>query len=415
MIISIFINAELRFKKINFSLYWVVCVVGALTLIATGCVSFKRVTGEIFSVGNMNPVKILLLFLSMTGISVFLDAAGFFEKLAVIAVKKAGKSKLKLFIYLYALVSVLTIFTSNDVIILTFTPFICYFCKAVKTNPLPLLFCEFVAGNTWSMFFIFGNPTNVYLTATSDIGFGEYFLNMAIPTLVCGVVSFTALIGAFYADLKTPLEKKELVRHGETDKTLVVMGLVALFCSVVMMAVADLIEIEMQNVTLISFITLILCALIYLKFNGKGTAVVKNTLKRLPFALVPFLLSMFVIVSALDASGYVEKTGDFLNSFQNGTVAYGIASFLSCNVINNIPMSVLFKKILSGSAVGGGAVYATVLGSNLGALLTPTGALAGIMWMNLSKRYKANVGFLTFFKYGLMISMPTLLATIAII
>ena len=37
---------------------------------------------------------------------------------------------------MYFLIALLTIFTSNDIIILTITPFICFFCKNDKINPL---------------------------------------------------------------------------------------------------------------------------------------------------------------------------------------------------------------------------------------------------------------------------------------
>lgn len=43
--------------------------------------------------------------------------------------KHAGTSQIKLFILLYLIISAVTIFTSNSTIVLTFTPFICYFAK----------------------------------------------------------------------------------------------------------------------------------------------------------------------------------------------------------------------------------------------------------------------------------------------
>lgn len=59
------------------------------------------------------------------------------------------------------MVAILTIFTSNDIVILTFTPFICYFSKNAKINPIPYLVAEFAA-TTYSMMLIIGNPTNIY-------------------------------------------------------------------------------------------------------------------------------------------------------------------------------------------------------------------------------------------------------------
>ena len=56
----------------------------------------------------------------MTILSIYLDELGFFSYLANKTLERAGKSQLKLFLYLYLIVSLLTVFTSNDIIILSF-------------------------------------------------------------------------------------------------------------------------------------------------------------------------------------------------------------------------------------------------------------------------------------------------------
>ena len=52
------------------------------------------------------------------------------------------------------------------------------------------------------------------------------------------------------------------------------------------------------------------------------------------------------------------------------------------------------------------AVYASIIGSNIGAFLTPTGALAGIMFTNLVNEHQTKYSFLDFIKYGAIISLP---------
>lgn len=56
----------------------------------------------------------------------------------------------------FLLASVLTVLTSNDVVILTLTPIVIHFAKVTKTDPAPLLFLEFYAANTWSMALLIG-------------------------------------------------------------------------------------------------------------------------------------------------------------------------------------------------------------------------------------------------------------------
>ena len=78
-------------------------------------------------------------------------------------------------------------------------------------------------------------------------------------------------------------------------------------------------------------------------------------------------------------------------------------------------MSVLFSSVLN--ELNGinltKAVYATVIGSNIGAFLTPLGALAGIMFSSLANSHGIKFTFLTFVKYGVLIAIPTLFAALA--
>ena len=87
---------------------------------------------------------------------------------------------------------------------------------------------------------------------------------------------------------------------------------------------------------------------------------------------------------------------------------------MSANLINNIPMSVLFANLVSASdtTIQLKALYASVIGSNIGAYLTPIGALAGIMWMSILKKHEVKFSFLQFVAYGTIVSIPTLFAAL---
>jgi len=92
---------------------------------------------------------------------------------------------------------------------------------------------------------------------------------------------------------------------------------------------------------------------------------------------------------------------------------YLLISTISDNLINNIPMSVLFASILTDVTNHQlSAIYATIIGSNIGAYLTPIGALAGIMWMSLLKKYDIKFTFFDFMKYGVIIVPAILLMSL---
>jgi arsenical pump membrane protein len=101
----------------------------------------------------------------------------------------------------------------------------------------------------------------------------------------------------------------------------------------------------------------------------------------------------------------------------NAVYSYGITSFLSANLMNNIPMSVLFSDVIafSDSSSKLGAIYASIIGSNLGAFFTPIGALAGVMWMQILKKEKISLSFTSFIHYGMMLSIPALLIALTVL
>lgn len=78
--------------------------------------------------------------------------------------------------------------------------------------------------------------------------------------------------------------------------------------------------------------------------------------------------------------------------------------------MNNIPMTLWFTEMIQQQTnLAIASVYATIIGSNLGALLTPIGALAGLMWMNILKQKQVHFGFLQFLIYGVFFGVSLLL------
>ena len=391
--------------------YWFAPLLGAALLLFCGAITPAEAVEGLLAAGAVNPIKILVLFVSMTLMSVFLDEAGFFRYLASAVLRRAGASQKKLFVMLYLVVSVLTVFTSNDIVVLTFTPFICYFAKNAEIDPVPYLFAEFVAANTWSMGLIIGNPTNIYLAAGNGIDFAGYLRVMALPTLLSGAVSLGILWLIFHRRLQTPL-RPQAEQLTLSDKGTVSLGLVALGACIVFLVLSSYLEMDMWLIALDACVFLYAVAIPELMLRRRGVGLVTRSLHRAPYDVVPFVLSMFVLVMALGKVGATDALGGLILG-RGELWKSGITSFLAANLLNNIPMSVLYSTVVT---AGGGAsvpaLYAAVIGSNVGAFFTPMGALAGIMWMALLKQHKVELSFGKFVLYGAAISIPALLAAL---
>ena len=415
LIISILFLPKIKIGKIFISTYWLIALLGATAIIIFKLLPIEKVIDGLNENSAVNPLKILVLFFSMTMLSVFLDETGLFEFLAKKAVSVSGTGQFSLFIILYGLTSVLTVFTSNDIVILTLTPIVCVFCKTAKIDATPYLVGEFAAANTWSMALIIGNPTNIFLATKAEIGFAEYLKTMIIPTLSAGITEFLLIALIFFRKLKKPLEpiKEQTFLK---DKLAVLIGVIHLSGCLILLALSDKIGVESWAICALFAVSLALFALALSFINKENLKRLGRTVIRLPYQLIPFVVSMFIIVLALEGSGIVGLLGEVLGE-KSAVWVYGFSSAVSANLINNIPMSMLYSSLTSrlGSAVYEKAVYASVIGSNIGAFITPLGALAGIMFTSLTEKCGAKYGFKEFIKYGVIISVPTITVALAVL
>lgn len=407
LVLTVLTNPSINIGKYHIRIfYWTAPVLGSIALLLFRLLPLPVMWEGLTSSGSINPLKILTLFISMTTLSIYLDEVGFFSYIAGISLKFAKTSQLRLFCVLFLLVSVLTVFTSNDIIILTFTPFICYFSKKAEIDPMPYLFGEFVAANTWSMMLIIGNPTNIYLATANGIGFGTYTAHMLLPTLFAGITAFLLLLMIFRKPMSQPISIKE-EKPAIRDKGLVIIGLLHLVFCTILLILSSYIGLEMWYITLGFAVSLFLCVTIYKKKKGVKERVLLHTIMRAPWELIPFVLSMFLLVLTLDRYQVTTIVSDFFGT-DHLVWKYGIASFLAANVMNNIPMSVAFSSIVSHLP----AAYASIIGSNIGAYFTPLGALAGIMWSGILNKMGIPFSFRKYISYGIRISIPVLIAAL---
>lgn len=410
-------------KPLKLESYYVIALIAPLALLAVGALSLSDIAEGITADGNMNPLKILLLFFSMCLISICLDKAGFFEYCAAKTLKSAAKGQKRLFRNYYFFIALLTVFTSNDIIILAFTPFICYYCKSAKISPLPYIAAQFAAANTFSLMLIIGNPTNIYIGASLGITFFQYIKYMALPALAAGCAAYAALRITFRKALNAPVITNDIETAKIKNKPAAAISLAALGLCILFMSASNFINIQMWIVSAV-FAAMLCLSLIILKIAGGKKnlycGVLMPAVKSLPFGIIPFLLSMFAAVLALNKHGVTAQIAALLPAQGNiyGQIfGYGFISAAACNMLNNIPMSVLFTSVINAAGGISAAAYATIIGSNIGAFLSPAGALAGIMLLNLIKDKDTGFTSAAFVKYlapSAVISLAASLGALAL-
>ena len=413
LILSVCIFPQKKIGKTNISLYAAVPFIGAVCAVAFGLVTPLQIWEYFTLDASDNPVKIIILFISTSVISVYLDETGFFEYIAHIAVKKTGGSQLSVFLSLYITAALLTVVTSNDIVILTFTPFICQFCKRCNVNAAPYVFSQFVAANTWSLLLIIGNPTNIFLSLSIGAGFMEYLSIMWLPTVFAGLASLIMLLIVFRKSLAEKM-RPDYENYTLKEPSFTAVGLSFLIACTASIAVLPYFDLEMYYAAAFFCIALILTVVIMRAAKRQRPTIVAKTLARAPFEMIPLVLGMAVIALSLSVNGVTAALRSAIG-VENTIIKYGVLSALVSNVVNNIPMSMIFADITGGLSgeILKKAVYSSVIGSNIGAYLTPLGALAGLMFTSILSRHQVRFSFKDFIKYGVTVAPVTLLAALA--
>lgn len=406
MMLSLKWFSHWRVGQVRGQTYWVIVLLGALMIWALVGFDFAFLLDAWTGSSEMNPIRILGLFFSFTLMAIYLDDIGYIQYLAYVAMNRAGNSQRRLFFIWFVIVSISTMLTANDIVILTLTPFMIYFAKHTGISPIPFLVSQFVAANTWSMLLVIGNPTNIYLASMFNISFLDYATVMFLPTILTGIVSYGLLVLIFQSALNKPMHPIKLdiqLPHSSYRIGITVLGV-----AILMMALAKPLGVSMDFVTFVAASLLVI--LVTLKYPKNP--MMARTIRRLPYSFIPFFLGMAILVKAMGLADWTQTVATLFQS-ASPTFSFGVSSFLMANVINNIPMSLWFESLIRlQPQFQLQAVYASIIGSNLGAILTPVGALAGLMWMNVLQTKQVSYGIGQFLKFGLIFGPILLLVSL---
>ncbi len=410
--------------------YSIVPLIGVLILLITFTINFKDLIEGIIGSERIKPYAIIILFMSLAYLCISIDLTGFFEFLALKVALSAGNSGRKLFIYFFIFSSILTVFTSNDIVILTITPIVIYFTKYAKVNPIPYLIAQFFAANIWSLTLYIGNPTNIIVAEAYGFTFLNYSFWMLLPTVSAGITCLILLLVLFRKEIPSIIEIQNIDPHSVLkDKNGALFGIICLISCLILLSLSPWIGLSLWQITL-SFAFIMVCRnlirdLLLKKRNDNRTDFFfKSSMNRMPWKIMSFVLSMFILVEALTLTGWVDLLASLITivSFNYISTVFFITfiSALACNIMNNQPMTILFTQILfndafaTSNSIRFAALLALIMGSNFGANLTLIGALAGIMWQKIAADKDIEIKFIQFSKYGFSI-MPLVMSVACIV
>lgn len=108
-----------------------------LLLALLGYLNWDIAAQSLSGINGVVPWQVILIFFAGAYICISIDSTGVLEYASFKIIGLSGGDAKKLYFGLVGLTAVLTIFTSNDIVILTMTPILCYMAKHSRINPLP--------------------------------------------------------------------------------------------------------------------------------------------------------------------------------------------------------------------------------------------------------------------------------------
>lgn len=376
--------------------------------------------------------EIIFIITTFAVIAYGIKQSGYFKYAAFRVLEVCDGNMTRMVLYLFLLSSVITYVTSNDIVILVMTPIILELCRQSHIrNARLLLLGQFVAANTLSMGLLIGSPTNIIVALDANLDFVDYFLLMAVPTLLAVAISFLVLhfINEFCYKWIARLFRRDweyddhytmpaLVEQPEFSRE---MGFWIIFFVTVVLAVAIVSQWQKSFfwVTVpasILSLTAIFATLGWTRRDGSNTSggerrlAVWDCIASLPYSIIPFALVFFAIADTLAS---VMPLSDVYEWLLNLPVAFNSMSTIGgtavlVNTVNDLPASAIMGEMVksfSGNESLAHTIFmqSTLVSLNIACYITPIGALAGIIWFHIMQQETAGNDVHTPTRVGMVI------------
>ncbi|KAA1180347.1 arsenic transporter [Rhizobium tropici] len=387
-------------------------VLGAAVLLA-----FRLIGPTDVWAGISKGFDVYLFLIGMMLLSELARREGLFDWVAAIATSHARGSPRRLFVLVYGVGVVVTVFLSNDATAVVLTPAVYAACRAARVkDPMPyLLVCAFIA-NAASFVLPISNPANLVIFAGGEMPpLSRWMQTFLLPSIVSIIVTF----GCLYWTQRRALAEDTIARDVEEPSlshTARLAGWGLVVTALVLIA-ASAMNFDLGIPT---FAAGVITTVIVLALTRQSPM---ETISGISWSVLPLVAGLFVIVEAVNHTGLTALLSERLASLaaQSQTQAIGAAGFsvaIISNLVNNLPAGLFAGSAVQAAHVPDSIAGAVLIGVDLGPNLSVTGSLATILWLAALRREGLHMGALAFLKIGAIVMLPALilsLATLALI
>jgi arsenical pump membrane protein len=331
-----------------------------------------------------------------------------FDWLAAQAVQYSRGSARRMFLIVYVVGTIVTVFLSNDATAVVLTPAVYAATRAAKAEPLPYLFiCAFIA-NAASFVLPISNPANLVVFGGQMPLLHDWLRYFGLPSLVAIVATYIALWltqrGALDAEVAVVDEMPPLTLGGK----LAALGIA--LTAVVLLGASAL----GRDLGLPTFVAGAGVAIIVLAIGRRSPLLI---LKDVSWSVLPLVAGLFILVEGMNRTGVLPTLANILKDAAAASTHVtswiaGIGVAIASNLVNNLPMGLIAATTSQIAQVSAHVKGAILIGVDLGPNLSVTGSLATILWLIALRREGEHVAAWQFLKLGLVVMPPALLLSL---
>jgi Na+/H+ antiporter NhaD/arsenite permease-like protein len=372
---------------------------GAVAMVLAGALSLEGAYRAI----NWDTIIFLLGIMILVA---HFQVSHFFDWIAV-HVAAIARTRMQLMILVAFTAGILSAFFVNDTICLIFTPVVLAITERLDVPKLPYLVTLATSANIGSVMSVTGNPQNALVGITAHFTFLEFLYHLAPVAIVGLLINVATLAVIFRRQLRGALSHAvdaQAIPVALNRKLLVKCALAALLVLVLWIYGFSF---PMAAAAVGAFILII------------GRVKSENIYDHVDWELLLFFSSLFVVVSGLEQSGAVGHMVRFFQPGWNGGMvkqlfAVSATMLALSNLVSNVPAVLVVRSLVS-SFPHRYFVWLTVAStSTLAGNATPISSVANLIVLQIAGK-KAKIKFWEFSRIGILVTILTTLAAIAIL
>ena len=372
---------------------WQIILGGAVVVILTGQISVTA------AISYIDPTIIVFLI----GIFILGEAltrSGYIQYLAY-RIFRHFRSVDSLVLAILFSMGLASMFMLNDTMAIIGTPIIMLFAIKENINPKLMLLCLAFAITIGSVASPIGNPQNLLIASSGFVKapFATFFSRLLIPTLINLFVTYLVLRLFFRSEFHNKrlihshirIKDKELARL--CNLSLALLGILILFY-VVIEIFSFMHGLSFAYIAVISALPIVL-------FSKQRFSIVKQ----IDWSTIVFFMALFVLVGSVWQSDFFQYATNSLHLDLGYVPTVLLSSVIGSQFISNVPMVLLYLKLLAYVHITTTTAMALAAGSTIAGNLFILGAASNVIIVQMAeKRYNSSLSFFDFARVGIVVT-----------